>query len=68
MDGGVWYSPWGYKESDKAEQLHFLYTVKGFSVVSEAEDVFLEFLCFFYDPMDAATWVSGYMCSMFYFM
>ena len=26
-------------------------TVKGFSVVNEAEvDVFLEFLCFFYDP------------------
>ena len=29
-------------------------TVKGFSVVNEAEvDVFLEFSCFFYDPMDA---------------
>ena len=29
-----------------------IHTVKGFSVVSEAEvDVFLEFFCFFYDPM-----------------
>ena len=28
-----------------------IYTVKGFSVVNEAEvDVFLEFSCFFYDP------------------
>ena len=36
------YSPWGRKESDKTERLHFLYTVKGFSIVSEAEeDVFL---------------------------
>ena len=28
-----------------------IYVVKGFSVVNEA-DVFLEFSCFFYDPMD----------------
>ena len=28
-----------------------IHTVKGFSVVNEAEvDVFLEFFCFFYDP------------------
>ena len=32
-------------------QFIVIHTVKGFSVVSEAEvDVFLEFLCFFYDP------------------
>ena len=32
-------------------QLVVIYTVKGFSVVNEAEaDVFLEFSCFFYDP------------------
>ena len=31
------------------------YTIKGFSIVSEAEvDVFLEFPCFFYDPMNVA--------------
>ena len=30
-----------------------IHTVKGFSVVKEAEvDVFLEFSCFFYDPTD----------------
>ena len=35
---------------------HFvvIHTVKGFSIVNEAKvDVFLEFLCFFYDPVDA---------------
>ena len=37
-----------------------IHTVKGFSIVSEAEvDVFLEFSCFFYDPMDVGNLVSG---------
>ena len=37
-----------------------IYTVKGFSKVNEAEvDVFLEFLCFFYDPMDVGNLISG---------
>ena len=38
---------------------HFvvIHTVKGFSIVNEAAvDVFLEFLCFFYDPVDAGNW------------
>ena len=35
-------------------------TVKGFSVVNEAEvDVFLEFLCFFYDATDFGHLISG---------
>ena len=35
-------------------------TVKGFSVVNEAEvDVFLEFSWFFYDPMDVGNLISG---------
>ena len=35
-------------------------TVKGFWVVNKAEvDVFLEFPCFFYDPMDAGNLISG---------
>ena len=35
-------------------------TVKGFSVVNEAEvDVFLEFSCFFYDPVDVGNLISG---------
>ena len=37
-----------------------IHTVKGFSIVSEAEvDVFLEFSCFFYDPTDAGNLISG---------
>ena len=37
-----------------------MHTVKGFSVVNEAEvDVFLEFSCFSYDPMDAFNLISG---------
>ena len=41
--------------------LYFVVThiVKGFSVVNEAEvDVYLEFLCFFYDPSDVGN-LSG---------
>ena len=33
-------------------------TLKGFSVVNEAE-VFLEFSCFFYDPVDVNNLISG---------
>ena len=37
-----------------------IHTVKGFSVVSEAEvDVFLEFSCFFYDPTNVGNLISG---------
>ena len=37
-----------------------IHTVKGFSVVSEAElDVFLEFLCFLYDPTNVGNFISG---------
>ena len=35
-----------------------IHTVKGFSVVNEA-DVFLEFSCFFYDPADVGNLISG---------
>ena len=36
------------------------HTVIGFSVVFEAEvDVFLEFSCFFYDPVDVGNLISG---------
>ena len=41
-------------------QFVVIYTVKGFSVVSEAEgDVFLERSCFFYDPMNVSNLISG---------
>ena len=37
-----------------------IHTVKGFSVVNEAEvDVFLEFSHFSYDPMDVGKLISG---------
>ena len=37
-----------------------IHTVKGFSVVNEAEiDVFLELSCFFYDPKDVGNLISG---------
>ena len=37
-----------------------IHIVKGFSVVNEAEvDVFLEFTCFFYDPVDVGNLISG---------
>ena len=36
------------------------HTVKGFSIVNEAEvNAFLELSCFFYDPMDANNLISG---------
>ena len=36
------------------------YRVKGFIIVNEAElDVFLEFSCFFYDPLDVDKLISG---------
>ena len=41
-------------------QFVVIHTVKGFSIVNEAEvDVFLGFLCFFYDPMDVGNLISG---------
>ena len=41
-------------------QFVVIHRVKGFSIVSEAEvDVFLEFSCFFYDPVDVSNLISG---------
>ena len=41
-------------------QFVVIHTVKGFSVVNEAEvDVFLELFCFFYDPTDVGNLISG---------
>ena len=37
-----------------------IHTVKGFSTVNETEvDVFLEFLCFLYDPANVGNLISG---------
>ena len=52
----VWYS----HLSKNFPQFVVIYTVKGFSIVNETEiDVFLEFSCFFYDPMDVGNLISG---------
>ena len=41
-------------------QFVVIHTVKGFSVLNEADvDVFLEFLGFFYDPVDVGNLISG---------
>ena len=41
-------------------QFVVIYTVKGFSVVSEAEvDVFLEFSCFFFNSTNVGNLISG---------
>ena len=41
-------------------QFVVIHTVKGFSIVSEAEvDVFLEFPYFLYDPADVSNLISG---------
>ena len=41
-------------------QLVAIYTVKGFSIVNEAEvDVFLEFSSFSFDPTDVGNLISG---------
>ena len=39
-------------------QFVVIHTVKGFSIVTEA-DVFLEFSCFFYDPTDVGNLIYG---------
>ena len=50
----VWYSHL-FKSFPQFVVIH---TVKGFGVVIEA-DVFLEFPCFFYDPVDVGNLISG---------
>ena len=52
----VWYSHL-VKNFPKFVVIH---TIKGFSIVNEAEiDVFLGFSCFFDDPMDVGNLISG---------
>ena len=41
-------------------QFLMIHTVKGFSVVNETErDIFLEFPCFLYDPVNVGNLISG---------
>ena len=52
----VWYSHL-FKNSLQFVVIH---TIKGFNEVNEAEvDVFLEFPCFLYDPMDFGNLISS---------
>ena len=52
----VWYS-YLLKNFPQFVTIH---TVKGFNIINEAEeDVFLEFSCFFYDPADVDSLISG---------
>ena len=41
-------------------QFVVIHSVKGFSIVNEAEvDIFLEFSCFFFDPTDVGNLIPG---------
>ena len=52
----VWYSHL-FKNFPQFSVIH---TVKGFSIVDDAEiDIFLEFLCFLYDPANIGNLISG---------
>ena len=52
----VWYS-YLFKNLPQFVVIH---TVKGFSIIIEAEvDIFLEFPFFFYDPTDVGNLISG---------
>ena len=52
----VWYS----HLFKNVPQFPVMHTVKGFGVLNEAEvDVFLEFSCFIYDPVDVGNLISG---------
>ena len=50
---------WYYHLLMNFPQFFVIHTVKGFSVINGAElDVFLEFSCFFFDPVD----VDNFIC------
>ena len=51
----VWYS----HLLKNFQQFVVIHTVKGFNVVNEEVDVFLEFSCFFYDPVYVGNLISG---------
>ena len=56
----VWYS-YLFKNFQSA----LIHTVKGFSMVNEAEvDILLKLTCFLYDPMNAGSLISGSSASL----
>ena len=51
---------WYYNLFKNFPQFVVIHTIKGFSIVNEAEvGIFLEFFCFFYDPTDVSNLISG---------
>ena len=53
----VWYS----RLLKNFSQFGVIHTVKGFGIVNKAEvDVFLEFSCFFDDPVNVGNLISGF--------
>ena len=51
----VWYSHL-FKNFPQFVVIHI---VRGFNIVNEEVDLFLEFSCFFYDPVDVGYLISG---------
>ena len=51
----VWYS----QLFNSFPQFIMIHTLKGFDVVDETEDVFLEFPSFLYDPVNVGNLISG---------
>ena len=52
----VWYS----QLLKNFPQFAVIHIVKGFGIINKAEvDIFLEFVSFFYDPMDVSNLISG---------
>ena len=52
---------WDSHFHNNCPQYVVFHTVKGFSIVSEADvDVFLEFPCFLYGAMDVGNLISGF--------
>ena len=49
-----------YSHLSEFPQFIVIHTVKGFGIVNKAEiDVLLELSCFFDDPADVGSWISG---------
>ena len=52
---------WYFYFFKNCPQFVVIHTIKGFSIVNKAEvDVFLEFSCFFHDPVDIGNLISGF--------
>ena len=52
---------WYFQFLKNLSQLVVIHTVKGFGIVNKADiDVFLEFSCFFDDPVNVDSLISGF--------